>query len=170
MNEMGTLIQICIADAAGAPMRTVREAVCVSGRGIDGDRYFLGTGTFSPTARKPSQEVTLVEVEEVERFNLLCGADRRPEDLRRNLVIQAMKLNDLVGHRFAIGSVIFEGIRLCEPCSYLAGITQAEVLRELVHRAGLRAAIIHGGTVRVGDDVSAVPEMTVAQPTASTGS
>jgi MOSC domain-containing protein YiiM len=81
-----------------------------------------------------------------------------------------MKLNDLVGRRFAIGSVTFEGIRLCEPCSYLAGITQAEVLRELVHRAGLRAAILHGGTVRVGDAVSVVPEMTGDQPAASAGS
>jgi len=151
-------------------MRTVQEAVCVSGRGIDGDRYFLGTGTFSPTARKPSQEVTLIEVKEVERFNAVCGADRRPENLRRNLVIRAMKLNDLVGRQFAIGSVTFEGIRLCEPCSYLAGITQPEVLRELVHRAGLRAAILHGGTVRVGDSVSVVPEIPVDQPTASAGS
>jgi len=167
---MGSLIQICLADAAGAPMRMVQEAICVSGRGIDGDRYFLGTGTFSPTAKKPSQEVTLIEVEEVERFNALCGADRRPEELRRNLVVRAMKLNDLVGRRFAIGSVTFEGIRLCEPCSYLAGITQPEVLRDLVHRAGLRAAILHGGTVRVGDAVSVVPETTVDQPAASAGS
>jgi MOSC domain-containing protein YiiM len=112
----------------------------------------------------------LIEVEEVERFNALCGADRRPEDLRRNLVVREMKLNDLVGRRFAIGPVTFEGIRLCEPCSYLAGITQPEVLRELVHRAGLRAAIVHGGTVRVGDAVSVVPQMTVDQSTASTGS
>jgi hypothetical protein len=153
MNETGSLIQICITDAAGAPMRTVPEAECVSGRGIAGDRYFLGTGTFSPTARKPSQEVTLVEVEEVDRFNARSGARLQPHDLRRNLITRGIGLNDLVGRRFVIGSVVFEGIRLCEPCSHLAGMTRPDVLEGLVHRAGLRAAIVEGGTIRVGDAV-----------------
>ena len=153
MNEKGSLIQICIADAAGAPMRTVTDAECVAGRGIAGDRYFLGTGTFSPTAKKPSQEVTLVEIEEVERFNAHSGAGLRPDNLRRNLVTRGIGLNDLVGRQFAIGSVVFEGIRLCEPCSYLAGKTRPDVLQGLVHKAGLRAAIVEGGTIRVGDPV-----------------
>jgi hypothetical protein len=153
MNETPSLIQICIADAAGAAMRTVPAAECVAGRGIAGDRYFLGTGTFSPTAKKPSQEVTLVEIEEIERFNGHTGADLRPDSLRRNLVIRGIGLNDLVGRQFAIGSVVFEGIRLCEPCSYLAGRTRPDVLEGLVHKAGLRAAIVEGGTIRVGDPV-----------------
>lgn len=153
MNETGSLIQICIADAAGAPMRTVPEAECISGRGIAGDRYFLGTGTFSPTAKKPSQEVTLVEAEEIDRFNEQCGASYTPRDVRRNLVTRGIRLNDLVGRRFAVGVVVLEGIRLCEPCSYLAGLTRPDVLEALVHRAGLRAAIVEGGTIRVGDAV-----------------
>jgi len=62
-------------------------------------------------------------------------------------------LNDLVGQRFAIGSVTFEGIRLCEPCSHLAAIIGDQVLTGLVHQAGLRAAIVESGTVRVGDRV-----------------
>src|SRR5262245_33749753 len=154
MNERGSLIQICVADAAGAPVRTVPEAECVSGRGIAGDRYFLGTGTFSPTAKKPSQEVTLVEAEEIESFNEQSGASIRPQDVRRNLVTRGIRLNDLVGRRFAVGSVVLEGIRLCEPCSHLAGITRVDVLEGLVHRAGLRAAIVEGGTIRVGDALS----------------
>jgi len=153
MNQPASLIQICIADAAGAPMRTVADAECVAGRGIADDRYFFGTGTFSPSAKKPSQEVTLVEIEEVERFNARSGADLRPEHLRRNLVTRGISLNDLVGRRFAIGSVVFEGIRLCEPCSYLAGKTRPDVLQGLVHKAGLRAAIVEGGTIRVGDAI-----------------
>lgn len=158
MNETGSLIQICIADAAGAPMRTVPDAECVAGRGIAGDRYFLGTGTFSPSAKKPSQEVTLVEIEEIERFNAHSGADLPAENLRRNLVTRGIGLNDLVGRRFAIGSVVFEGIRLCEPCSYLAGKTRPDVLQALLHKAGLRAAIVEGGTVRVGDAVQVRPD------------
>ena len=150
---MGSLIQICIADAASAPMRTVHEIECVSGRGLAGDRYFEGTGTFSATAKKPSHEVTLVEAEEIEDFNAQFGTNMKPEELRRNFVTRGVRLNDLVGQRFAIGSVTFEGIRLCEPCSHLAAITGDAVLTGLVHQAGLRAAIVESGTVRVGDPV-----------------
>ncbi|HEX7795512.1 MAG TPA: MOSC domain-containing protein, partial [Vicinamibacterales bacterium] len=128
----------------------------VSGRGLAGDRYFEGTGTFSPTAKKPSQEVTLVEAEEIEDFNAQFGTKMKPEDLRRNFVTRGVRLNDLVGQRFTIGSVTFEGIRLCEPCSHLAAIAGDEVLTGLVHQAGLRAAIVESGTVRVGDPVLAV--------------
>jgi len=152
----GSLIQICIADAATAPMRTVHEIECVSGRGLAGDRYFEGVGTFSATAKKPSHEVTLVEAEEIEDFNAQFGTDMKPEDLRRNFITRGIRLNDLVGQRFAIGSVTFEGIRLCEPCSHLAAIIGDQVLTELVHQAGLRAAIVESGTVRVGDRVFGV--------------
>jgi uncharacterized protein YcbX len=153
---MGSLIQICVADAAKAPMRSVREIECVSGQGLAGDRYFSGTGTFSATAKKPSHEVTLVEAEEVEDFNAQFGTDFKPEELRRNLVTRGIRLNELVGQRFTIGLVTFEGIRLCEPCSHLAAVTRDEVLAGLVHQAGLRAAIVESGTVRVGDAVSAL--------------
>jgi MOSC domain-containing protein YiiM len=128
----------------------------VSGRGLAGDRYFEGKGTFSATAKKPSHEVTLVEIEELEDFNLQFGTNMTPEDLRRNFVTRGIRLNDLVGQRFAIGAVTFEGIRLCEPCSHLAAATTGQVLTGLVHQAGLRAAIIESGTVRVGDSVLAV--------------
>jgi hypothetical protein len=153
---MASLIQICIADAATAPMRTVHEIECVSGRGLTGDRYFAGTGTFSATAKKPSHEVTLVEAEEIEDFNAQFGTTIKPEELRRNFVTRGVRLNDLVGQRFQIGSVTFEGIRLCEPCSHLAAITGDQVLTGLVHQAGLRAAIVESGTVRIGDSVLAI--------------
>jgi len=136
-------------------MRTVHQIECLSGRGLVGDRYFEGIGTFSATAKKPSHEVTLVEAEEIDGFNEQFGTTIRPEDLRRNLVTRGIRLNDLVGQRFAIGSVIFEGIRLCEPCSHLAAMTRGEILTGLLHQAGLRAAIIESGTVRVGDPVLA---------------
>jgi hypothetical protein len=153
---MGTLIGIWVADAATAPMRALDAIECVPGRGLVGDRYFLETGTFSPNARKPSQEVTLVEVEEVDGFNARHATRFEPSAFRRNLVTRGVRLNDLAGQRFAIGSVIFDGIRLCEPCTHLVTLTSPEVLQGLVHRAGLRAAIVRAGTINVGDPVRPV--------------
>ena len=149
----GTLTGIFIADAAGAPMRSIDAAELVSGRGIVGDRYLAGTGTFSPTAKKPSQEVTLLEAEQVDAFNGATGGSLRPEQLRRNLVTHGVRLNDLVGVEFSVGPVVLRGIRLCEPCSYLAGLTDTSVIGGLTHRAGLRAAIVTGGLVAVGDAI-----------------
>ena len=43
---------------------------------------------------------------------------------------------------FTIGSIKYRGIRLCEPCAYMSGILHSDVLKKMVHRAGLRAQII----------------------------
>jgi MOSC domain-containing protein YiiM len=59
----------------------------------------------------------------------------------------------LVGKRFAIGEVLCEGIRLCEPCEHLEEVTGKPVIAPLIHRAGLRADILTDGVIRVGDVV-----------------
>jgi MOSC domain-containing protein YiiM len=48
------------------------------------------------------------------------------------------------------------GVRLCEPCAYLEQMTTAGIREALVHRGGLRAAIVNGGTVRPGDSIVVV--------------
>lgn len=151
---MGIVLGIYIADHAGGPMRSVDEAQVVCGQGIVGDRYFAGAGKFSPAVQDAAHEITLVEVEQVTHFNSAYGTTIRPEDLRRNLVTKGIGLNELVGSEFTVGSVVLKGIRLCEPCEYLAGLTHTDVLTGLLHRAGLRAGIVQGGIVRVRDTVA----------------
>ena len=150
---MGTVVGIYLADSAGGAMRAVPAAEFVAGRGIVGDRYFTGSGTFSPTPQQPSHEVTLIELECVDTFNRDSACGLQPETFRRNVVTCGVSLNDLVGKRFAVGPVMLQGIRLCEPCAHLARTTHRKVLSRLVHRAGLRAAIVVSGTARVGDTV-----------------
>jgi len=72
---------------------------------------------------------------------------------RRNLVTQGVDLNALAGREFHIGDVRIRGIRLCEPCNYLAKETFPETLRGLVRKGGLRAQILTAGTIRVGDNI-----------------
>ena len=156
-RSAGKLIAIFIAERAGAPMRAVDEATLVPGRGIVGDRYFSGDGQFSPPKQDPDHEVTLVEIEQVRHFNAASEVVFGPEDLRRNLVTEGVRLNDLVGSEFSVGDVVLRGIRLCEPCEYLAGMTDRAVLKGLLHRAGLRAGIVRGGTVAVNAHVGAAP-------------
>ncbi len=71
---------------------------------------------------------------------------------RRNLLTKGVSLNALVGKTFRVGDVTLRGTRLCEPGNHLATIVRKDVL-QMVHQAGLRAGIVSGGTIRVGDAV-----------------
>ena len=125
----------------------------VPGRGLEGDRYFKGLGTFSPNPRKPDFEVTLIEQEKVEAFTAESGLPFTSAHARRNLVTEDVDLNALVGRDFMVGVVRLRGVRLCEPCAYLAKISFPETLKGLVHKGGLRAQIVSEGIIRVGDQI-----------------
>ena len=131
------------------------EADAIVGVGLRGDRYAAAEGTHSS---KPGggREVTLVERETIAAVRA-DGVELADHETRRNLLTEGVPLNHLVGQTFRIGDVVLRGVRLAEPCSYLAGLTRAGVSRALVHRGGLRADIVEGGILRVGDRISAQP-------------
>ena len=151
----GSVESIHVARRAGAPMQALEEARLVAGRGIAGDRYHDGAGTFSTPQPEPDRELTLIEAEEVERLNREAGLALEAGDLRRNVVTRGARLDDLLGVEFSLGETRLRGIRPCEPCRYLAEKVHPEVVRRLAHRAGIRAAILRGGTLRVGDVLEA---------------
>jgi MOSC domain-containing protein YiiM len=135
-------------------MKSLQSARLVAGRGIEGDRYFEGAGTFSPHPQKPDFEITLIQREHLEAFASSSGTVFTSGSARRNLVTLGVDLNALVGRDFRVGSVSVRGVRLCEPCSYLAKQTNPEVLRGLLHKGGLRAQILVGGEIWVGDAIA----------------
>jgi hypothetical protein len=148
-RERGTIKALALAPAAEAPMELVDEAQAVAGRGLTGDRYFVAAGTFS-NPYSDGHELTLIEAEVVDGLGL------PPEEARRNVVTRGIDLNALVGRRFRVGEAECVGRRLCEPCAHLQRLTHPGILRDLVHRGGLRADIVSGGAIRVGDDVLGV--------------
>ena len=96
--------------------------------------------------------MTLIEAEVCESFQ----PPLVPDEHRRNVVTRGIELNRLVGQEFMIGEVRCRGMRLCEPCTVVQRYAGRPVLRELVHRGGLRADIVEGGLMRRGDTVRAV--------------
>lgn len=138
-------------------MRAVTEASVEAGRGIVGDRYYNGNGTFSGKFQgEHDQELTLIEAEEIDCFNSANDFNFGYGDLRRNVVTRGIRLNDLVGKAFTVGEITLEGIRLCEPCKHLAGLVTPEILSDMVHRAGIRARIVTSGNIVTEDSVSVV--------------
>ena len=61
----GAVISICVASSATEPIRMVEEVRAVAGKGLEGDRYFDGKGTWS-THPGSGREVTLIESETLE--------------------------------------------------------------------------------------------------------
>lgn len=147
----GTVESIHVAPAAKAPTQAVHEVEAVPGAGLAGDRYFLKQGTFYKP--EPDFELTLIEAESLEAAAREYKVTLTPGEARRNVVTRGVPLNHLVGRDFVIGDVKVHGIRLCEPCSHLEGITGASVIKALRHRGGLRAQILTQGVIRVGDVV-----------------
>ena len=146
------VVSIYIAPAARAPMTAVERARAVPGKGLTGDRYFSQSGTFS-NKPGPDREVTLIEIEAIEALKRDYKIELSPGDSRRNIITRGVPLNHLAGREFRVGGVKLRGLRLCEPCSHLEGLTRSGVLRGLVHRGGLRAEILSEGLIRVGDAV-----------------
>lgn len=136
-------------------MQSCAHARAIPGRGLEGDRYFNGTGTFAKNPQQPDFEITLIESEAIEAFARESGLAFTSAHARRNLVTRGVSLNALVGVEFTVGLVRLKGLRLCEPCNYLAKITWPETLRGLVHRGGLRAQILSEGLLRAGDVLTA---------------
>lgn len=149
----GELVSINISPSGGAPMQEVEEIRAVPGKGLEGDRYFERTGTYSAKGGT-GREITLIEVEALEALWREADINLLPGEARRNLVTRGVPLNHLVGREFRVGMVTLRGVRLCEPCSHLAGLTQPGVLPALVHRGGLRAEIVSEGIIRVGDPIN----------------
>jgi hypothetical protein len=149
----GVVEALLTAAHAEVAIQTHQVVDLRAGRGIVGDRYFDGTGTFS-ASEKHGQQLTLIEAEVLDALRDE-GLDLAPADARRNIVTRGVDLNALVGQEFQIGTAICIGRRLCEPCSHLQRLTGTALLRPMVHRGGLRADILTSGVVHVGDAIGA---------------
>lgn len=99
--------------------------------------------------------MTFIEIESIEALAREHGIELAPGDARRNLVTRGVALNDLAGREFTIGEVRFRAHGLCEPCRHLARVTGLALEGPLEYRGGLRAQILKGGLLRVGDPLAA---------------
>jgi MOSC domain-containing protein YiiM len=156
MNAAAKVVSLHIAATAAAPMKSVRQVQALDGKGLEGDRYANKVGTFS---RDPGsgREVTLIEIEALEALQRDYHIKLEPGLTRRNIVTRGVYLNHLIEREFAVGAVVLRGTRLCDPCAHMEKLTVKGALRGLIHRGGLRAEIVKGGIIRVGD-VVAFPE------------
>jgi MOSC domain-containing protein YiiM len=167
---MGQVEAIHIAPGASAPMQALSEVQAVAGGGLAGDRYYAGVGFYSARPTDPgAREVTLFEAEVLDVLASEYGITLAAAEHRRNVTTRGVRLDALLGRRFQVGQVVLEGVKDCPPCEHLEGLVGKPVLQPLVNRGGLRARVVVGGMIRVGDSIKPTePQGPTPRPTQST--
>ena len=141
--------RIFIRPPSGSPTIEQDSVRVVAGAGIEGDRYF-------DAHDEPGQNVTFVEAEAIEAFAMEHHRTIDPSATGRNIITRGVRLNELVGREFIVGSVRFRGVELCQPCLTLGEalatptLPPARVVRHWLHRGGLRADALSSGELSVG--------------------
>jgi MOSC domain-containing protein YiiM len=154
MSGTARVVAIQIGPQVGEPTVSLAEVVAVAGKGLEGDRYFKKVGTYAKAGKLGAgKEITLVEEEALEAVLREHELVVTFAETRRNILVRGVGLNDLVGREFTVGEVLLRGVRLCEPCTKLSARAKKPLIRTLVHRGGLNAVIVRGGTIRVGAEV-----------------
>ena len=126
-------------------MQRVDSAECHAGKGIAGDRYH----NENPGEK---QQITFLSREVVEQMRESLGlTDLDCSTLRRNILVSGVDLNELIGRRFRLGGVLFEGVEECKPCYWMDEAVAPGANAFLVGRGGLRCRILEDGVIACGE-------------------
>ena len=143
---------IYISPEAGKVQQSCQKIELVAGHGITGDRNY-------GLSKWPGQNLTLIEIEEVERFIYEQNRENDLSITRRNILTRGVRLNELVGKEFKIGNVELRGVELCEPCRSLGAALESStlpsklVIERFLHRGGLRVDVLTSGVIEIGQEV-----------------
>lgn len=149
-----TLHAIIIGEKAKEPLHYVESVNALKGKGLEGDRYFYGKGTFNkPQLSQDVREISLLPFESLAECNSRLGSDLNFLDLRRNLIIKNFDISLLEDRIFTIGTAKFRIVRTCPPCRYLSRLLEADMMKGLKYIGGYRALIVQSGMISVGDEI-----------------
>ncbi|MDP5182064.1 sulfurase [Blastococcus sp. BMG 814] len=166
--EAGSLLEIWSTPEAAAPLRRLPSARLLPEVGLEGDRYALGGGTW---AQYPDLEkqLTLIDRDDVAAVAAEVGGEFSTADTRRNLVTTGVDLPSLVGRWFAVGDALLFGMKRCPPCTHLERLTGLKLVKAMVHRGGINAAVFGGAVIAEGAVVRTMTEEEAARRGAPTG-
>lgn len=149
----GSVLSICVAPSAGAPMQSVEEVEAIAGAGLEGDRYAKGEGSFNKD-KAGNRQVTLIN------GIFFPGSGFEYVDARRNIVTDDVELMWLIGREFRIGKAKFRGIKYCDPCGRPSRLARKEqsFKKAFFDRGGIVAEVLEGGLIKVGDNIIPPPK------------
>ena len=144
---MSKVLKLGITNDNNKNILEVDRIDVLANKGIVGDRHFKDFND-------PYCQLTLIESENIDYYNLRYGLNIPYKDFRRNVVTKGVRLNELVGKKFKIGKVDVEGIDLCRPCRHLTELlNQDNILKEFLRKGGLRCQILSSSKIMIGDKI-----------------
>ena len=144
---MSKVFKLGITSNNNKKIEEVESIEVLANKGVVGDRHF-------DNYNDPYCQLSLIEAENIDEYNLKFGLNIPYLDFRRNIITKGIKLNDLVGKKLSIGNVEVEGIDLCRPCRHLTEmLDQENILKEFLRKGGLRCQILSSSKINVGDTI-----------------
>ena len=144
---MSKVFKLGITDINNKEIKEVKSIEVLANKGVIGDRHFKDFND-------PYCQLSLIESENIDYYNLKYGLDIPYINFRRNIVTKGIQLNELVGKKLKIGKVNLEGIDLCRPCRHLTEmLSQDNILKEFLRRGCLRCQILSSSSINIGDDI-----------------
>tara|TARA_B100000003_G_scaffold173405_1_gene161474 strand:+ start:16 stop:462 length:447 start_codon:yes stop_codon:yes gene_type:complete len=144
---MSKVFKLGITSINNRKIEEVDSIDVLANKGIVGDRHF-------DDYNDPYNQLSLIEAENIDYYNLKYGLNIPYIDFRRNIITKEIKLNDLIGKKIQIGDVKVEGIDLCRPCKHLSEtLNQNNIIKEFIRKGGLRCQILNSSKIKVGDKI-----------------
>ncbi len=116
----------------------------IAGKGIVDDRFFEYEEDYKG-------QISFFDwaVYERVRDEVVKGA-LEPSKFRRNVLINGVDLNSLIGKEFSINGVRFTGSSECSPCFWMDEACSEGTYEFLKGKGGLRARILDDGEMSIG--------------------
>jgi hypothetical protein len=130
--------------AGDHPTLDVPTVRCRAGWGLEGDRFYGYRPDYQGQVTFFAWETVLAAREKFLVPALSPGA------FRRNVITEGIELNELIGRRFTLGGVEFEGAGESRPCHWMNSAVAPGAEDWLRGRGGLRAKTLTDGELRVG--------------------
>ena len=144
---MGKIEAINISNISEENTFYINQAYLEKGKGIVNDRYY---GNF----KEKKEQVTLINIEEINNFNNQLNLSIDPKDFRRNIIVSGINLNELINEKIKINEVILKIHEICQPCKYLQNkLKIPNLVKMLVNKSGVRAEIIKSGYLSVENNI-----------------
>lgn len=139
---MGKVIAICISEKRGTAKKNIKECNIIEGYGLENDAH---GGNWH-------RQVSLLSYNKVLDFNAKGGA---VEDgaFGENILVEGIDFKTLpIGSKFKCNDVILELTQVGKECH-----AHCEIYKRvgdcIMPREGVFAKVIHGGKIKVGDDL-----------------
>ena len=145
---MGIIEAINITNKSNDNTCYINQAFLEKNRGIVNDRYY-------DQFKSVKEQVTLINIEEINSFNNKVTDNIDLKDFRRNIIVSGINLIDFINKKIIVNNVVLRIHEICQPCNYLQKkLNIPNLVKLLVNKSGVRAEIMSSGFISVGDKIT----------------